>query len=644
MGIGFYRDRTVVIIIIVGISAILLGIFYSQHYNFLSNEIINQAAGNVRSDVEIEAHGISEILKKSVNSIKDNLRLIAQSPSLQSNNITASFNLLNAGQDISANLTDFYMWLDSDGKIVWISNLNESAYQEYRGTGLSYRDYFYVPKQTMSAYYSNVIDSNDNVPRLYISYPILDNASLSKSSAQFDGVITAGIRIDSLGGFLQSALPQRFNSSIGLIEESGTILYTSANQSLTGLNAFGKEFQAILPSEIKESFNTFLRGSLNNSTSKVYDLKYQGNTTSIAYQPVLLDNHNLGTLYISAPHTPASNVRNIINQQTNFSAVIYILIALVAIGIAFIILTSKRRLQAALNRRTLDLKNSIDKLRRSNETLLSVQQTLTSVNKELQQANEQLKKHDKLQQDFINIAAHELRTPTQSIIGYTELLQFDDEIVKYKNSAGTSSSVYESILAISRNAARLRDLTSAILDVARIDSGTLKLNKERINLNDKIRNVIREISTVNQQVKEKDLSLVFVSENNDNDENSKYYVDADKSRIFQVLSNLINNAVTFSDKKGTISLSIEKNASYRFDNIQGKKEEVVVRVKDNGKGIDPEIQSRLFTKFATKSDIGTGLGLYVAKSIVEAHGGRIWAENNVYGKGATFSFSLPLTD
>ena len=123
------------------------------------------------------------------------------------------------------------------------------------------------------------------------------------------------------------------------------------------------------------------------------------------------------------------------------------------------------------------------------------------------------------------------------------------------------------------------------------------------------------------------LKLVYEDKENDN----TLIVEADKNRLFQVLGNLLANAVKFT-KEGAISVSIEK-----------KDTQAIVSIKDTGTGIDPEIYSRLFTKFTSKSVTGTGLGLYVSKGIVEAHGGRIWAENNADGrKGATFYFSLPL--
>jgi signal transduction histidine kinase len=124
--------------------------------------------------------------------------------------------------------------------------------------------------------------------------------------------------------------------------------------------------------------------------------------------------------------------------------------------------------------------------------------------------------------------------------------------------------------------------------------------------------------------------------------NSEEYpiVEADKDRITQVISNILNNAIKFASnqKEGTVSVTLEKNHSNRG--------EVIVNIRDTGEGIHQEILPRLFTKFATKSFSGTGLGLYISKSIIEAHDGRMWAQNNSDGQGggATFTFTLPLTN
>jgi len=250
---------------------------------------------------------------------------------------------------------------------------------------------------------------------------------------------------------------------------------------------------------------------------------------------------------------------------------------------------------------------------------------------------EQLKVHERMQQDFINIAAHELITPIQSIVGYFELLQQDYNLINDSNR-----STQDSLDALGRNVIRLKNLTNDILDVSRIETGTLRLNKEKINLNDKIKNVVKDISNTNLQVGQKGLSIQFL--NDKNNEGIEYYVNADKLRVFQVLSNLINNAVKFTDMNGVISISLNKTESLTSgnNNTVEKNEDVFIRIKDDGSGIDPEVQSKLFSKFAPKSDIGTGLGLFIAKSIIEAHGGKIFAENNRDGKGATFTFTLPL--
>jgi two-component system, OmpR family, sensor histidine kinase VicK len=225
---------------------------------------------------------------------------------------------------------------------------------------------------------------------------------------------------------------------------------------------------------------------------------------------------------------------------------------------------------------------------------------------------EELKRTDCMQKEFINIASHEMKTPTQAILGFSEMLEAYPERSK------------EMIEAIKRNARRLHKLTNDILDVTRIESQTLKLIKEKVNVNEKILNVINDVKN---QIKNPDKLIITFSES----VVMPVYIQADKGRLCQVITNLLSNAVKFS-KEGTISISA---------NV--KDNELIITVKDSGEGIDSAIMPRLFTKFATRSDVGMGLGLFISKNIVEAHGGRMWAENNSDGKGATFTFTLPLS-
>ena len=245
---------------------------------------------------------------------------------------------------------------------------------------------------------------------------------------------------------------------------------------------------------------------------------------------------------------------------------------------------------------------------------------LEESNKQLTEANEQLKVHNKLQDDFINIAAHELRTPIQPILSLSDVLSS-----RIRRTGGVGAGEGQEILdVIIRNAKRLQRLAEDILDATRIENHLLKLNKERFGLNELISNAIQdyrnEIEKDNRGIKLLD-SLC----------KQDIVVEADRSRLTQVISNLLSNAIKFTTD-GTISISTEK-----------KDNQVIVSVKDTGSGIDHEILPRLFSKFSGKSFEGTGLGLFISKNIVEAHGGRMWAQNNSDGKGATFSFSLPLS-
>jgi len=241
---------------------------------------------------------------------------------------------------------------------------------------------------------------------------------------------------------------------------------------------------------------------------------------------------------------------------------------------------------------------------------------------------EQLKVHDKMQNEFINIAAHELRTPIQPILGLSQVLSHELQ------------DIYQIQLVdvIIRNARRLQKLTEDILDITKIETQKLQLKKEQCNLNDIIKNCISDIMSNNDSFKknEKYNAIKLLYQPKD------FFIQVDRARITQVISNLLSNAVKFTSE-GTISISLEQKIEE-----QGKRDDngggnvVVIAVKDTGQSIHPDILPKLFTKFATKSETGTGLGLYISKSIVESHGGRIWAENNADGKGAIFTFSLPI--
>ena len=248
----------------------------------------------------------------------------------------------------------------------------------------------------------------------------------------------------------------------------------------------------------------------------------------------------------------------------------------------------------------------------------------TELYEQIKEAHEQLKIHDKMQKEFINIAAHELRTPIQPILGLTEFVY----------SKITDTNQRELLDAVIRNAKRLQQLTEDILDITRIESKSLKLKKEVFALNDIIPSIIEDYRKQIQESRSKFYTRLVYQPLDET-----VIIEADKARIAQVISNFLSNAIKFT-KEGIISVRLQKNE----EDGKGYNQEVIVSVKDTGIGIDPEIFPRLFTKFTTKSYHGTGLGLFISKNVVEAHGGKVWAQNNPDGKGSTFYFSLRLNE
>ncbi len=289
----------------------------------------------------------------------------------------------------------------------------------------------------------------------------------------------------------------------------------------------------------------------------------------------------------------------------------------------------------------------------SQNRLLGLVHELASINKDLIISLKNLDKKYEQQREFINIAAHEIRSPCHAIIGYVELLNLGSEDdTKY-------------LASITRNAERLSLLISNILDASRIDNKTLSLKKVVFDLiklidqiiEDKINEfakekrenitITREISNSSYNNKNEFIDTSKIKQENDSSE-IMIFVNADKARITQVIFNLLDNAINFTTK-GNIVFTIEENNDSsnknRIDNSINKheKRETVIRIKDPGVGIDPKILPGIFSKFTSDFTTGgTGLGLFIAKSIVEAHGGKIWAQNNEDGNGATVSFSLPL--
>jgi signal transduction histidine kinase len=583
------KNTSVLVLVLIGAIAIGLSIASYQHSAFTSAEIRKISAQAVRSNAEIQAHDIAKNLNNNIEAVSSNLALLSSIPAIQNQDLESSKELFSDAQETTSNITSSYFWLDKYGKLLWANAFeNQTIYEQYAGGDRSFRPYFSEPQDTLRPYFSSLIESVDEVPRLYIAHPIIldtgQDANNNNNSSVFNGVVASAIDLDQFGQVLQGQLSTKYGSTLGMVDRNGIILYSS-NATYIGKDIFGDEFQPVIPLEIRDSFNSFLRDSLQGRTGSG-DISIQGNTSTIAYQPVSFSADNFAVVYIVVPHNIQGPVGSLIDQQRDFNLIIIGSIGAVAVGIAFLILNWNRRLSGIVKSKTAELEQA---------------------NLSLQQAVEQLKDHDRMQREFINVAAHELRTPTQAIIGYSDLFYLRPE------------SREEAIKAIARNAERLELLTRDILDVTRIEGHRLDLNKEKFDISEVVASAIDD---TRRRVGDSTIKFQYTL--------GKIQVEADRMRISQVVSNLLSNAVKFT-KQGTIYIST--------DNKDGQ---VVVSVKDTGPGIDSEIMPRLFTKFTSKSQTGTGLGLFISKSIIEAHGGRIWAENNKDRKGATVTFRLPL--
>ncbi len=581
------RTSSILLLVLIAGTAVVLSVVSYQYSTFTSQEITKIAAGDIRSNAEIQAHDIANNLKNKLDGVRSNLILLSHIPAVQNQDVETSKKLFSDAQKSTNDITSSYFWLDRNGKLLWANAFeNQTVYQQYVGGDRSFRPYFSEPRDTLRPYFSALIESVDLVPRLYIAHPIILNSSenTSDNKSVFNGVVVSAIDVKQLGQFLQSQLSPKFESMFGMVDRDGTILYSS-NTTHIGKDVFGDEFQAILPVEIRQSFNSFIRESLTGRAGSG-EVTFQGNTSTIAYQPVSFGGEDyFAVAYILVPHKFEQTLGPLIDQQRNFNLTVIASIAAVGVGIAYSIMIWNRRLSETVKSKTAELEQS---------------------NKSLREAIDQLELHDRMQREFINIAAHELRTPTQAILGYSDLFYLRPE------------SREDAIKAIVRNAERLERLSSDILDVTRIEGQRLNLNKEKFNLSEVIASSIEDAE---RWIDDGKIKIEYTPKN--------IAVKADRERIIQVISNLLSNAIKFT-KQGTIYVSEEH-----------KDGQVIVSVRDTGMGIDSEIIPRLFTKFTSKSETGTGLGLFLSKSIIEAHGGKIWAENNDDGKGSTFTFTLP---
>ena len=325
---------------------------------------------------------------------------------------------------------------------------------------------------------------------------------------------------------------------------------------------------------------------------------------------------------------------NSIIDQILFIIIIFtILFVMVTISV-YKIYVKNKKLREELDEKSNDLREAFEILSKNHKKL-------QKVNKDLIQNNTQ-------QKEFINTAAHELRTPTQAITGYIELIDdmfkdlVDEKIETVLRDQGKEKKLlqltnYQQLVL--KNATRLSDLVNDLLDIAKIDllDDKLRLNKENVDLIEEIKEFKVNYQTSRKKNANNKNSLI-IKYGTKLKNNDKLLIDLDKIRFFQILNNLVNNAFKFSNENSEVIISIKEDQDDKDSDGY-----ILISISDQGKGISQSMVPHLFERFATDSRSGTGLGLYITKKLVEAHGGRIWGYNNINGKGSTFEFTLPVS-
>lgn len=596
------RNALLAAIVSLAVGLAILSFEYSSNTR---EQILAVASANARSTANIQVHDLSVALSNKVETVSSNLQLLSEAPLIEEQDVERTIPLFNAAYASTSGFVSSYFWVDAEGKLLWANAfVNETLAQQYIGADRSFRDYYIQPRDTLMPYYTTVIESVDSVPRLYIGQPIIGDG-------EFKGVLAAAIDLDAVGRFAKDQLASSSESSTGLMDKNGIVLYSSNSPQITGKNIFDPEVQSVVPLEIRDSFNQLIRNALDGQTGSA-DFSVGDDAATIAYRPVTVRGNEFAVLFVVTPHVLAGDAAALVEQMQVLNTLTIVAIGAVASGTAVLVLTWNRRLSNLVDRRTQELKAANDMLTDSNRQL-------QEANASLAEANEKLKAHEKMQNEFINVAAHELRTPVQPILGIVD--ELEDKLAE-----GSDKIVIErpEIEMLARNSSRLIKLASDILDVSRIEANTLVLKKEPIDMVKKLEHVVEDAKSF--VGKSKKVRVVFERDHID----GPVIVMADRVRIFEVLSNLIRNAIGFTEE-GTVTMSLEKEDGH-----------AKISVRDTGKGIAQDILPRLFQKFATSSEQGTGLGLFISKNIIEAHGGRIWAQNNPGGRGATFTFTLPL--
>jgi signal transduction histidine kinase len=598
------KVKTIGFLSVIVIVTFSLGVFYIIQ-NISESEVRDSLVKEQVERQRTSTMAISQHIGSDLNLVMAVLDGLANSAYLQSGELSAekTKNLMEEEYATIEGVVDRVFVLDKND-IVTIG-LSKSGKDRYLGSDFSQRVWVQQAKETMKPAFSEGFE-RQGLYTIFIAMPIEN-----RETNEYLGLVGASIPTESFFSNYGNVHDVNSQFLVGF-DKSGTLLAVGIDRTLVGKDFFGPAVQAFVSHNA--ILNNLTRNLLNGKAGyAIYDYG-RGERINTA-SPISIEGQNTYFMQLVTPtNLILSKIADTLSTERlkSYSLLVGTLAA-VAVLIIFLIKWS--------NSMEIEVRKRTFQLNESNRKLDSTTRELKNSNISLQDANTQLKEQEKIQKEFINVAAHELRTPIQPILGLSGILC----------SNLKDSSQQEMMEIVMRNAKRLQRLSQDILDVSKIESRLMSLSKSKIDLTEKINTVMNDIKNAPaNESKEGMVKIIF-------EPKQPLIVLADGDRLYQVLFNLIKNALKFTDK-GEVEINAERK------NNSNNNSEAIVTIRDTGSGIDPEIMPRLFSKFATRSDSGTGLGLYISKSIIEAHGGKMWAQNNPDGLGATFSFSLPLVD
>lgn len=612
----FTANKSVIIVaILIVIIPISLYLYFQQETeSSIRNSIYEQQKQNQMD----ASKAIATHLESDIELILSRLQGLASSPSIMNwdtrSNTTITllkdyYRIINSSTPV-----DRLFLNDRSGvSVLDIAPLNTT---NYAGINFSFRDWVNQTKNTLSPVISDTFLGMDDKNRIAMTYPIIIKNS---SGSFYNGLVGVVIPVNEFFNFYGNIYD--IQSQYLSVLDNKSVILVHPLPSLVGKEFFGEFTQNL--TGYNDILNNLVRTVISGQPNiSIYEFVNEERLNT-GY-PVYIDGVPKYAVFVVTPTSSIySTVNNIIEKER--LQMLSLIIGIIAAVLLLILYLSKvnSTLDKAVKKRTTELEN---------------------VNIKLESANKHIKIHDDMQKEFINMAAHELRNPVQSLLGFSDILKK----LNIRNEGNKIALQYkDAIEAISRSSKRLKRLVDIIFDVSQLDNNLLTLNKESFDLKDMIEQLVTDYQSHNTPLNNTNNNKSNIEGNNIEYTKGKHVIDfaysnyppgpktvkGDKAYLKQVITNLVDNAVEFTQNEGKVKINLDKEL---------KNGKVIVTVSDNGYGIHPDILPFLFTKYVKKSRGGAGLSLYISKKIIEAHGGEIWAKNNDDGRGATFGFSLPL--